>query len=186
MADYRSGQTLQAADLNGIASPGSELITTQNLSQSSMFSDIPQGFRHLMIEVYGLHTDTGITDVFIRFNEDSGTNYTAFIHSVAGDGSSANSSNPDATGLRCARIGANWRSSFTLTIPGYSSTSSGGTSAHAHGMAINNSSGGAAMETWVGGGIWQATTQAVTHVQLLVIGTGSWHSLSIGTLYGLH
>lgn len=70
-------------------------LATQNLTSAASvtFSSIPATYRDIIIVVRGSITSAG--DVWMRFNGDSGSNYT-FVQ-MAGNGSSASSSSGSQT-----------------------------------------------------------------------------------------
>jgi hypothetical protein len=86
---YKSKQGTLTAP--GDVDPGAMIpLTTTTLSTASAtitFSDIPQAYEHLQIRALGRGSVAqGEMQIFVRFNSDSGTNYSA--HLLRGDGSS--------------------------------------------------------------------------------------------------
>lgn len=83
-----------------------ELLQTVSVGSSGAssitFSNIPQNYRHLMIVMSArLNEAVTVNDLLMRFNGDTGTNYTG-LHQLRGDGSSASSGyffGPSASGL---------------------------------------------------------------------------------------
>jgi hypothetical protein len=75
------------------------------------FSSIPSGYEHLQLRILGRSTATGTDQISIRFNSDTGSNYSE--HFLRGDGSSAS-----------AYGGANVSAVQTGVLPGTNQTAS--------------------------------------------------------------
>lgn len=166
---------------------GWQLIQSQSLSASAAsvtFSNIPQTYKSLMVQISSRSTwsDVGI-DLLMRFNGDTGSNYTT--RRLTGNGTSAGSDTSAGTvatpGVISANNGTiNTFSSITITIPNYSGNANKAWSSDA--IQENNTT---AATQRLNAGLWSSAT-AISSILLYSNGSGA--ELVFGstfTLYGL-
>lgn len=93
-------------------------ITLGTSAASVTFSSISGSYRHLVLVVNGKCL-TGNTDMYIRFNSDTGTNYPGVR--MAGNGSSTSSDTANTTAMRAGFI-SNSDTTQILNVMDYSAT----------------------------------------------------------------
>lgn len=155
-----------------------EPIATTTLSSAqatATFSSIPATYTDLIL-VFSGSIDTSGRTIRLRFNSDSGTNYSDTY--VSGDGTTATSSR--TTSQASARISLGLTSStqtvITSHIQNYSNSTtyktllSRGTSASDSANAIVS--------------LWRSTS-AITDIEVRLNSTGNFNSDSTFTLYGI-
>lgn len=180
MADFRAGQTLTADALNSLAQPGTELIETKNLASDSTFTNIPQDFTHLLIEMYG-GISGSTADVAMRINSDSGTNYYWWRHAELSDGTSDNFDDPGVTAIRvCTWHGVGSRNHCIISINDYSGS-------HWQGALSSFGGSGGSPSRRVGSVMGHRNvSEPVNSVGFFVIGgDNAFSDQTIGSLYGL-
>jgi hypothetical protein len=92
-------------------------VTLAAASSSVMFASIPQNYRDLILTVDG--TSTLLTNVYIRFNSDSGTSY-SYVYAW-GNGSSTESAASNLSSISQLGLGPT-KSNSLLQIMDYSAT----------------------------------------------------------------
>jgi len=92
-------------------------VTLASASSSVTFGSIPQNFRDLILTVDG--TSTLLTNVYIRFNSDSGTSY-SYVYAW-GNGSSTESAASNLSSISQLGLGPS-KSNSLLQIMDYSAT----------------------------------------------------------------
>ena len=166
-----------------------QLISAQTLTSASAsvtFSSIPQTFTDLKLVISARITSGGAPNVCIRFNSDSGANYS--YKTLFGDGSSASSYDQSATGNTFINIGYSENSSNTantfgnmeIYIPNYISSNYKSTSSES--VQENNATTAYSMLT---AGLWN-NTSAITGITLVNVSGGV--TFAIGSsfyLYGI-
>ncbi len=164
-----------------------ESIASQTLSSSTStisFTSIPSTYKTLQLRVLG-RTDRGSNDDFvnIRFNSDSGSNYT--YHIMRGDGSSVlvapgtSQASIDAPWIAASSASANIFGTFITDIHDYASTSKNKTTRTISGYDLNGSG-----SLRFSSGLW-LNTAAITSITLIPgIGT-NFVSGSVFSLYGI-
>ena len=170
-----------------------ESIATQTVgaggASSVTFSSIPSTFKHLQIRFTGRSTVSNVNDgyISIRFNSDSGGNYT-FLHYLQGDGSSVSAGALYTSGwdniYGSIAAGNNATASVfgagVVDILDYTNTNKYKVVRHLSGMD-NNGAG----KIGLGSGNWNTTT-AITSITLGANGFGSnWTQYSSFALYGI-
>jgi hypothetical protein len=165
---YKSKQGTLTAP--GDVDPGAMIpIATTTLSTSGAnvtFSNIPQEYEHLQIRGIGRQTSTNSYALMMRFNSDTGSNYSS--HRLDGNGSSA-SANADTSVsamysnvmLPLSSAGANTFGAIVFDILDYANTNKYKTVRALFGFD-NNGSG----QVGLGSGSWRSTS-AVTSIQLV-------------------
>jgi hypothetical protein len=159
--------------------------TTLNVAASSItFSSIPQDYTHLQIR--GISRDARavtINSINIRFNSDSGLNYS--LHALNGNGSSATSFAETSQSLAYiassagASAGANIFSATVADILDYANTNKFKTLRSLTGVDLNGSG-----ETKLWSGNWRSTS-AITSISLTPNGSANFAQYSSFALYGL-
>ena len=165
----------------GVIGPGDfESIATVNVGVSGQanidFTSIPGTYTHLQIR--GIVAGTG-NDLRLRFNSDSGSNYT--YHFVYGDGATAASgasSATDGTYLGFVANTSNATFTFVTDILDYTNTNKFKTIRTINGQDLNGS--GLAM---LSSSHWRSTA-AVTSIRLL-LNAGNIGQYSSFALYGI-
>jgi hypothetical protein len=149
------------------------LIASNTLgsAQSSVtFSSIPGTYTDLVLVFNG--TLSGVTSAYVRYNSDSGTNYSRT--SLYGDGSSAGSNRgSNDTYYEAFYIGTD-NSTSILQILDYSNTTT-------HKTSLSRNNGGGYVSARVG--LWR-NTNAITTL-LLAPTSGNFNSGSTFKLYGI-
>ena len=147
------------------------------------FTSIPSTYKHLQIRFIGKASGTGGTEnPWLRFNNDTGTNYSA--HRLYGDGSSVAA---DAfTTAAQIRIGfapdsatANLMGVTIIDVLEYTNTNINKTVRLLSGQDVNGAGGYVTLSS----GNWRSTT-AVNRIDLIVNGL-NWTSNSRFALYGI-
>lgn len=164
-----------------------EHIELASAQSSITFSSIPNTFTDLKIVLSGRSTKTAnnIDNVLIRFNADSGTNYSTRI--LYGTGSGVNSAASGAGSNTAlwftfyavtANQTANTFGNYEIYIPNYASSVA--KSISLDGVQENNGT-----EAWqtISAGLWTGTG-AITSVELATE-IGNWTQYSSATLYGI-
>ena len=149
-------------------------------ASSASFSSIPSTFKHLQIRALVKSSTSGDYDWSIRFNSDTGSNYTK--HQLAGDGST-----PFATGSASqAQIpsGFLWNASWSPTVADvldYTSTSKNKTVRVLCGSDANGSG-----LVGLRSGMYFATPAAITSIQIIpTSGASGFAEYSSFALYGI-
>lgn len=140
-----------------------ESIATTTLgtaTASITFSSIPSTYTHLQIRVLGSMSASGADDLCLRFNSDTGSNYSA--HYLVGNGTSASSG--AYTSATFTRAGANALPTATNTygaavidLLDYANTSKYKTI-----KALTGNDTNGAGYVALGSGLWQSSTAVTT------------------------
>jgi len=153
-------------------------------SSTIEFTSIPSTYKHLQIRgIARVDRSTTQTYLRLRFNSDSGTNYS--YHGVSGNGSTtgtdAGASQDFIETLRFpgATSTANIFGAIVIDILDYANTNKYKTT-RALGGADQNGSG----EIWLQSGNWRNTT-AISSITLLEAITGNFVQYSTFALYGI-
>lgn len=174
---FRAGQILTADRLNAIAAPGMEHIATLNLASQATFRNIPQGFRHLQIRLYG-GIDGADTEIAMRLNDDNNTVYNWFRHGQQ-DGGTNNDAGLIGTGsIRvCFWGNLSSRQHCIIDIHDYSSSHWQGALCRYGAVGVGGLEVGQVMGD-------RRVSEPVTSVGFFVIGgSNSYSPQSIGSLY---
>ena len=163
-----------------------ESIATTTVGATSVttisFGDIPQTYKHLHLRVMAKgNLATAAYSCGMRFNSDSGTNYS--YHRLSGNGAAASSagSHPqanvffEATGTTLSNIFA----VSTIDILDYTNTNKYKTTRILGGY---DSNGGGALGLY--SSVW-SNTAAITNISFSTIGYGDWLQYSSFALYGI-
>jgi hypothetical protein len=152
--------------------------TTLGSNQTSYtFSSIPSTYTDLVLVVVGKMV-SGAYDTALRFNGDTGTNYSRTV--LTGDGSVAASGRSTSTNVMY--IDANgvkdttFNSNDIIHIMNYANTTT-------YKTAISRSNN-AATGVDASVGLWR-NTAAITSVEVLAFSSGTWATGSTFTLYGI-
>ena len=143
------------------------------------FSSIPSGYEHLQIRAMNLGSASG-TDVRIRFNSDTGSNYRT--HYLYGQGSSAVAGASGATTyatIALTSLSTDKPSVLVTDILDYRSTSKNKTIRSLTGMDDNGSG-----YILLYSGLWFATPAAITQIDITP-NSGNFNQYSSFALYGI-
>jgi len=151
-------------------------IATQTLGSNTAsvtFSSIPSTYTDLVLVFAGTNV-SGLSGNGIRFNSDSGSNYSST--NLNGDGSSASSFNFPNTNYMRAGISNNSQSVSIVQIQNYSNTTTNKT------VLARGSSGASYVRVDVG--MWR-NTAAINSILYYVDSGANFASGSTFTLYGI-
>lgn len=180
-----TGELITAAQLNGLP----VMIANSTLGADTAnidFQSIPSHYAHLLVVAY-LRGDTAAvtTGCYVRFNNDSGTNYD--IQYVQGNAATASAGELFAStvaqvgSIPANSGGANLFSATTFEIPHYANSSNNkamsGTAAFKYGTATTNLT----INVWAN--FWRSNS-AINRITILPQ-AGNFRSGSRATLYGL-
>ena len=164
-----------------------DALATTTLSSSAStvtFAGIPQGYKHLQIRFIGRSTNADTQDnLFINFNNDSGSNYT--YHAVYGDGSSANaiaatSQTKAITGrLSAANSTSGIFGAGVIDILDYANTSKNKTLRNLVGVDTNG-----AGNVWLFSNLWN-NTSAISSISITTASATNFAQYSQFALYGV-
>ena len=167
-------------------------IATYTVSGSSTnsftFSSIPQTYTHLQIRAISqtARATYGIDDVFVRFNGDTGSNYSS--HNMYGNGSSALAQaltsrtwTLDSNGGTATSTGGNFSASI-IDILDYTNTSKYKTGRALYGNDYNGTIAGLGGEIVFVSGLWM-NTSAITSITFFADGS---RNFTAGTTYALY
>jgi hypothetical protein len=156
-------------------------LATQTLGSSTStvtFSSINQGYTDLVLVIANAQNLTGNSDVLMRFNSDSGSNYSATV--LTGDGSSASSArrtNSTSVILNYFNfLNSSPATQFNVSIQNYSNATTNKT------VLIRSNRAASATEAIVG--IWRATPAAITQIDL-TLSSSQFAAGSTFSLYGI-
>ena len=154
-------------------------LTGDGTSTSFTFSAIPSTYQHLQIRA--ITNDASGEELGIRFNGDTGTNYSH--HYLRGTGANAQGSG-SATQARINFMGSVNNSTTIMgatiiDIHDYVSTSKNKTVRTF--MGVDNNGSGI---VYLSSGLWQDTS-AVTSITLLNIGGFAFRTQTVFSLYGI-
>ena len=171
------------ASSGAVAAGGSyESIATVTVgsggSSTITFSSIPSTYKHLQIRGINL-SSSSLTDVRLRFNSDSGSNYK--YHLLYGDGSSAAAGAYSATYITMAlgSIGTDKPSVSVTDILDYGSTSKTKTI-----RLLNGTDGNGSGYIVLYSGLWYATPAAITQIDISP-NSGTFNQYTQYALYGI-
>lgn len=153
-----------------------ETTTLGSAAANITFSSIPSTYTDLVV-VYTLKAETASADIYMRFNSDSGSNYSNTI--LWGNGTSAGSNRFSGA----AQIRLNYAVDVLTTdgtllicnINNYSNTTTNKTMLSRIGLASD------ATEASVG--LWRSTS-AISSIALTLL-SGNWGSGCTASLYGI-
>ena len=155
-------------------------------SSSVTFSSIPSTYQHLQIRLISRDTGTGTgqAPLWLRFNSDSGSNYS--WHRIYGNGTTSSSDSGTSDSWILAGIGsenadpANTFSTTIVDVLDYANVNKNKTIRGLSGEDINGTGGYVGLHS----GSWQ-NTNAVTSVTVFPNATQSFVQYSSFALYGL-
>lgn len=164
-----AGGSYESIASTTVGSGGSSTIT---------FSSIPSTYKHLQIRGINL-SSSSLTDVRLRFNSDSGSNYK--YHLLYGDGSSAAAGAYSATYITMAlgSIGTDKPSVSVTDILDYGSTSKTKTV-----RSLNGTDGNGSGYAVLYSGLWFATPAAITQIDISP-NSGTFNQFTQFALYGI-
>ena len=169
-------------------SPSYESIATATVGaggQSTItFSSIPSTFKHLQIR--GIVRSNGSADnTVMRFNNDSGNNYSTH-YLVANGGTSSTGAETSQSRFYVDILTANGTGNFwsadIVDILDYTSTTKTKTVRTLAGQNFNTAPSGT---TWLASGLWFATPAAITTVNILTNSGTSFAQHTSFALYGI-
>lgn len=155
-----------------------EPIQTTTLTSAQgivTFSSIPSTYTDLVVIITGLQSTSSVLDFGIRFNSDSGSNYSDT--NIEGNGSTATSGrNSNHTQGKLAYFGSTtWVGTLRVNIMNYTNTTTNKTVISRYDIPANQL--GAAVNLW-------RSTAAINSVSFLMT-SGNIASGSTFTLYGI-
>jgi hypothetical protein len=162
------------------APPGAyESIATATGTGSSgtiTFSSIPSTYKHLQIR--GLVLSAGTDTAQIRFNSDTGSNYTR--HRIFGNGTTATASGSANTTFIILNEGSTSTlpNTFIVDVADYASTTKNKTVRSFSGIDQNGSG-----NVGLFSGVWR-NTAAITSVTVF-LNSGNYDTTSVISLYGI-
>lgn len=152
-------------------------IATNTLGSNAAsytFTSIPGTYTDLVIVVDSIDTSGGVAALQVRFNGDTGTNYSRTA--LSGDGTTASSdSNVSSAIMAGGLTSGSVRNNNLISIMNYASTSIYKTA-----LFRGNVSNALVRAS---AGLWRSTA-AITSIEL-ISGNGSFSTGSIFTLYGI-
>ena len=164
-----------------------ESIATVTLSSAASnieFTSIPSGFQYLQVRLIGRTSNgTGVGELRLQFNTDTGSNYAR--HRLMGDGSGANAfAGASQTYMRagCLAESTVLASTFAanvIDILDYASTSKNKTIRVLDGLDLNGSG-----EVEMNSGLW-ASTAAITSMRFTHGFGGNFVQHTTAALYGV-
>ena len=159
---------------------------------SVTFAGIPAGYKHLQIRanVQTNRATYGIDSIQMRFNSDTGSNYT--VHWLLGDGASASASsltNP-TTYLRIGdgQVGTSTGGSFggaVIDVLDYQNTNKYKTVRGLVGVDHNGTVAGLGGRVGLGSGVWMNSGSAVSSINIFPQAGTLWTQDSSFALYGV-
>ena len=161
-------------------------FTLASTQATITFSSIPQTYKHLQVRIMARTDRAGasVDPMLLRFNSDSGTNYS--WHDFYGDGASvAAEAASTSTGIKFYRAaGATATASrfgiAVLDILDYTSTNKNKTVRYLGGIDQNGSG-----EVFVGSGAWLNNTNATTSLSITPFAGTNFVANSSFALYGV-
>jgi hypothetical protein len=193
--------TVTAGNANGTSAASSasnSITTTAGSSYESIstvtvgaggtstitFSSIPSTFKHLQIRGVA-RSNSGADNTVMRFNGDSGNNYSTH-YLVANGGTSTTGNETSASrfyvDILTANSTGNFWSADIIDILDYTSTTKNKTARIIAGQNLNNSNSGT---TWLASGLYFATPAAITTVTLTTNSGAGFAQHTSFALYGI-
>ena len=179
--------TISGMLAGGVTGTDYESIQTVTLSSSQAsitFSSIPSTYSHLQIRGISRTNNPGsIDNVIIRFNSDTGTNYS--WHQLDGNGSSATSAGESSVNYILIGVqpsGSTNSSTFAgsvVDILDYGNTNKNKTVRGLNGFDLNGSG-----ELVLRSGLWR-NTAAITSITLSLFDVYTYNQYSSFALYGI-
>ena len=153
--------------------------TTLTANASTVtFSSISSAYTDLVVVISNAKNLTGNSDVLMRFNSDSGSNYSATV--LTGDGSAASSARrTNSTSIICnyfTFLNSSADTQFNISIQNYSNTTTYKTA------LIRANRAAQATEAIVG--IWRATPAAISSIDFS-LSSSSYTAGTVFTIYGI-
>ena len=183
------GGSTGPAQLNWVAGNGQVLIGRTTLTSATglvSFTGISQAFNHLRVVVTGRVDLAGtITNVGLRFNGDSGNNYSGenidIRSTTISSGESYSMSSTRSAVMAGTTVTANFPSSNIFDIPNYTNATFNKT-VLTTGIMTSSTAG----QTWLrlAGSAW-ANTSAITSVSVFAADGGGFIAGSMFYLYGV-
>jgi len=194
--------TTSSAKGFGFASAGSAVVPNSFESISTVtvgsggtgtitFSSIPSTYKHLQLRVFA-QTDRGtygIDEARMRFNSDTGSNYSA--HRTFGDGATTSSSaDTTQTGFLVGSggLGTTTGGQFGINIIDildYASTSKYKTTRSLTGTDHNGLVGGIGARVGPNGSLWMNSGSAISSITLIPGNSSNFTQYSSFALYGI-
>ena len=153
-------------------------IATNTLSSASAtvtFSNIPQNYTDLVVVFDGTNV-TGLASTGLRFNGDTGNNYSKTL--IDGSGSAASSDRDTNASAAYVGVNSNISGNTIINIMNYANTTTYKTI-----LGRGNVPGSSVVGVRAGVGLWR-NTAAITSVSV-INGAYNWTSGSTFTLYGI-
>ena len=152
----------------------SSLLT--GTASSVTFSSIPSNYTDLVLSC-SMSSSSSVPDLWVRFNGDTGTNYSLNYMFATGGGSLATGRQTSQAQIQGGSIGTTTNtSSFFLDINSYSNTSVNKTVFGRNSVVPDN-------VYWVFTGVWRST--AVINSIAIINNGSTFTTNSVFTLYGI-
>jgi hypothetical protein len=158
------------------------IATASGGSTSVTFASIPSTYSHLQLRIFYSITTSGVyEDLRVRFNSDSGSNYT--LHQLKGNGSAASAfAATSKTEIAPAVINTTTASTYStcvLDILDYSNTNKYKTTRDLFGWDANGSG-----DVGLRSGLW-LNTAAISNIGITFATGATFTSASSFALYGI-
>lgn len=164
-------------------------VNGDGTSNSIVFNNIPSGYTHLQVRgiIRGIRSFT-TEQVYVRFNSDSGNNYS--YHSMYGAGNNPISVSAGSTQnvwfcgeMPAASSAANSYMALVIDVLDYANTNKFKTGRSMSGWHGNSSTDGTGFKNvWFSGGNWRNTNAINT---LTIVSNGGLTTASTFALYGI-
>ena len=155
-------------------------VTLGSATASVTFSSIPSTYTHLQIRAIFSPSVTGAY-TSLRFNSDTGANYT--IHKLSGNGSAASAAGYSSRTDTAFNDDSNGTTSIfgavVCDILDYANTSKYKTQRSLYGVDLNGSG-----TMFLTSGLWQSTT-AISTITIAATSSGLFNQYSSFALYGI-
>jgi hypothetical protein len=147
-------------------------------TSSISFTSIPSTYTHLQIRTLALCSSNDLTGAVMRFNSDTGNNYSA--HWLRGNGSATSSGNSVSIDYVVANFGASntFPTPSVIDILDYANTNKNKTTRTNTGADLNGSG-----NVWFFSGLW-TNTNAITSITIAP-NSGNFNQYSSFALYGI-
>jgi hypothetical protein len=182
---------IMASAISGnLWSPGKDYdsIATVSLgattASSISFTSIPSTYRHLQLRLFARAIQGNNSDgVIMRFNSDTGNNYT--LHWLSGDGSSASALGiAPYGGIRLGQLSADNAPTGTLGANVVDVLDYANTNKYKTGRALGGYDANGFGQVMLTSGVWM-NTAAVTSITMTVTGGTGFQQYTHAALYGV-
>ena len=158
-------------------------VTLSSSASSITFAGIPSGYKHLQLRAMMLTSTSGVDAPYLRYNGDTGSNYT--LHTLLGEGVAAraqgyaNQSSINIGGFWNGTVGS-FPSVSVIDVLDYASVNKYKTTRTLTGQDNNSTLG----SVGIGSGLWQSTS-AINSITIFNSGSTTFSQYSSFALYGI-